>query len=218
MASYVKKLAVQFGDQIESHEFFVGWTRENPREFRRHQDTTFRSIDLQLDKWWDKSGGKIRVNMRLSHDWQYGSDTPIDEVYDEFLPLTHQVGNDRWWPIHSDDCIERFSSDLKTLLSDVAIPWFTTVATKEGYYTWLDSTPEHEPTFYQHLELRGIERLRREVAAWLGTLPRQIDNQLEWLVKHDLMNTDLSKRIRLASLQEVSTYKDRIEPLIAETR
>jgi hypothetical protein len=212
-------LAKEFQKQLASEPFFGSWLKEKPRAYWKRSTDLHLSIDLQLDKWWDKDGGKIAVNLGCGHRWTIPTLGWQEEGMDySSMRLSPEENTDHWWQIRSESDITCFSTDFVSLLQASGIPWFDKVATKEGFLGWYSTIYPHSSTLPYILEIHGRSALIRHLCEWLESAPSGIDRQLKWLVDVGVITADFSHRLRLASIQSVTDYQARIPRLIAEIK
>ncbi len=209
-----------FKESLEGMPFFKDWQQTSSREYRKHDVAGVHlRIDLQFDKWWQKTGGKIAVNLWCGHRWAVPtlgwSEGGVDYCSTRLSPRDN---HDHWWQIHSTGQVQEFKVDLQSLLSKRGLPWFERVATKQGFLEWYSSVFPEPASFPYVLEVRGHLVASDRVRNWLATAPRGIDRHLAWMVQVGILSDDLSQRIRLASIQAESDYRKRLEQLIQEIK
>lgn len=210
-------ISKSFRASVERIPFFKDWKQTNPREYRKQDGEVHLRIDLQLDKWWQATGGKVVVNLWCGHHWTiptFGwSEDGVDYRNTRLGPHENQ---DDWWQVGSAKQVTEFEVDLHRLLAERGVSWFELVSTKPGFLTWYSSVFPEPATFPYLLELQGRAVTMGRVRAWLATTPRGVERYLAWLVKVGILSDDLSKRIRLASIQAEGTYRKRVLELIQE--
>lgn len=205
--------------QLASVPFFSHWGNENPRLYWLRGVDVNLGIDLQLDKWWAKNGGKVAVNLWCGHRWSVPIMGWLDDGVDYWnTRLSPQENRDHWWTIESEEDVVRFSKDFEHLLQGRAIPWFNRVKTKEGFLDWYSTVYPESMGFPYVLEVFGMPTLIQRVCTWLESTPPGIDRQLKWMVEVGVISEDLSQRLKLASIQSISDYQERIPKLIEELK
>jgi len=170
-------------------------------------------IDLQLGKWWEKSGGKIAVNLTCGHRWSFPYGVKNSFCY-ETIRLSPNERQDYWWNIYSSNDIALFEAELNSLIPDCGIPWLEKVSNKAGFLDWFSSVSSDSNVFPFILELKGRGALLDLLVDWLDTLPRGIDRELEWLVDVKVIDIEFAQKIRMASIQAENCYKERLCEII----
>ncbi len=210
-------ISKSFRERLDGMPFFKDWEQTGPREYRKSNSEAHLRIDLQLDKWWQKTGGKVAVNLWCGHHWAIPTLGRLaDEVAYASTRLSPRDNHDYWWQISSPGQVQEFAADVQRLLSERGIPWFAKVATKRGFLEWYASVFPEPATFPYLLELDGRLATVGRVRRWLATAPRGIDRHLAWFVQVGILSEDLSRRLRLASIQAEPVYKQQLESLIQE--
>jgi len=210
-------ISKSFRASLEQTPFFSDWQLTSPREYRKQGGEVHLRIDLQLDKWWQETGGKIAVNLWCGHRWTIPTLGWLENGVDyRNTRLSPHEGQDHWWQINSANQVTEFEIDLHCLLAERGVSWFELVSTKQGFLDWYSSVSPGPATLPYVLELHGRAVTARRVRDWLATAPRGVDRYLGWLVKVGILSDDLSKRISLASIQSEDTYRKRVLELIEE--
>jgi hypothetical protein len=212
-----RKLNKAFKGALCQLEYFSQWQKEKPKEFWNRDDVHALGVDLQLEKYWEQTGGKIAVNLFCGHKWEAPQIFPgwvSNDLFYSSVRLSKDMKQDHWWTVHNEQEIEIFAQDLKRLLVSNAVPWFEKVKTKEGFLEWYSTVNTMHACFPFILEISGVEGLRKKLIDWLWTYPRNIERTLDWLVGVDVISQNLSSEIRIASMQEVSRHKELMNPII----
>ncbi len=193
-----------FRNSLQSEAFFAGWQKEKPREYWSRGDGVHLGIELQLDKWWQKAGGNIAINLWCGHRWSIPTLGWVDRGVDYGnVRLSPRENCDHWWQIRSDSNVEEFAAEFDRLLLSHAIPWFQKVTTKEGYMGWYAGVFSRPSTLPYLLELHGRRAALEAACEWLWTSPRGIERTLNWLESVSMMSSDLARRFQLASIQSL---------------
>ena len=212
----VHDLCKVFRDRVYEHSYFDHWVVEKPREFWDRDEVRCCGIEVQLGKWWKKTGGQVAVNLWCGHRWK-NSIGPSSEGFDyESCRLGSLSDQDRWWRVSSAKDIDAFGIELNALLKGEAIPWFSQVSSKEGFLDWASSVFPVSHCFPYVLEVCGVETLSVRVRHWLLTAPRDVGNYLEWLVEIEVISKPLADQIYKASIQTDEEYRLRLPALIEE--
>jgi hypothetical protein len=215
--SLTPSLTKEFRATVAAMPFFRDWEQTSPREYRSEDNDVRLRIDLQLDKWWQKSGGMVAVNLWCGHKWNVPTLGWLDEGFDySDARLSPRENQDHWWQIQSDADVQQFGIDVERLLFERGVPWFEKVSSKEGFLAWYASANPQPATFPYVLEIYGPTKTKQRVRDWLATAPPGIDRYLKWLVKAGIISHELSERIHDSSIQAAATYRHEIQTLLRE--
>jgi len=213
---FSRSLARVFQEALAREPFFEDWEKEKPREYWSRSGERAQGIDLQFDKWWEKTGGKVAVNLWVGHRWSTPSWAWREDGVEYANHRLSPTDGDHWWTIRSEDQVTAFRENLTSLLPAKAVPWFRQVATKNGYLAWVLENNPAPAGFPYILELQGEDAAKQQISNWLLELPSGIQSITQWMTEAGLASPDLSRRIWLASIQSVDQYRARIPALAQE--
>lgn len=214
----IKKLNKSFHQVVTSFDYLRHWTKEKPREYWHRTPENVRGIYLQIDKYWETDGGKFAVNLCAGHKWSVanigaGRSGEIEIISTR---LSEKMTGDAWWSVYDERQLETAIAEVKDLIHQNAIPWFEKVNNKVGCLEWQLATYGQYTFLRNQLEVYGADVFRGKICEWLKTYPRGIERTLEWLVLVAIITSDVSERMRLASIQALDDYREMVPSLISE--
>ncbi|MFK5924431.1 MAG: hypothetical protein QM496_19820 [Verrucomicrobiota bacterium] len=212
----IKEVNKAFADIVSANSYFSDWSPKGTRVFTNEQDKVRREIDLQVDKYWEKTGGAVAVNLSCAHKldvpplgWTEGG---FDNTFIRLAPLQK---SDYWWKINSEESIEAFKEEFEQLLCEIAVPWFDSAKTINGILSLEVWTKGKLALFPYQLQSLGKVKFQSEFFKWIKTLPRQEDNVFKWAVEAGVIDANDCNQLIEASRQMKTRYEDRVSNILA---
>ena len=190
------------------------------RRFYHASDLQQREICFYRDKWWSKEGGVIHgelfclvpeIQMALTGCPQSLAEPDYTKPFEHFQYGLSSDEVERSWQIRSLEDVAGFEQRIETWLISTALPWFEQFASQEGVLGYLKQSRQ----WLRLARLQGhlgqqIEALAN-LAAWLETLPRNIEAQLDQLRDEGLLNDGERKLLYRAALQTEERFSQAID-------
>jgi tetratricopeptide (TPR) repeat protein len=190
------------------------------RRFYHASKALQREICFYRDKWWNKDGGVIHgelfclvpeVQLALAACSQSLADPDYTKPFEHFQYSLSNSDVERSWQIRSLEDVKAFERSIKTWIISIALPWFEQFESQEGVLGYLERSQQwlRLARLHNHLGERAEALMR--LVAWLETLPRNIEAQLDQLRDEGLLSDSERKMLTRASLQEETGYRQAVD-------
>jgi hypothetical protein len=208
-----------------------GFTRHDAKEgesFRRYYRATSyseREIQVYRDKYWTKGGGKAYVELfclipevqrvlgGVEQSW-------LKPDYSKpiicFQFRTSPNATEPMWEIRTPEDVAVFETNLGRWLTSEGLPWLNRLDTREGLLDYLARAGDHIYLARLRAHWGQRETAMQHVAAYLKTLPRQIERQLQSLTDAGLLSKDDQTFLLKASIQVDEEYRRRVQAWLKE--
>lgn len=220
-----KAIAIALDRLMQELAGIEGFSRlkVNGHELRRFFHATEamqREICFYRDKWWNKDGGVIHgelfcllpeVQMALAGCTQSLSVPDYTKPFEHFQYGLSGGDIERSWEIRSMEDVERFEQRVTAWLNTVALPWFEQFESRQGVFAYLQKSQQWLRLSRLQSRLGSRSAALTNLALWLETLPRGIENQLDQLQEDGLLNDSELRLLKRASLQTEETYRQAVD-------
>ena len=196
----------------ESLAKFSKLEKSDGSSFRRYYMATNyseREVCVYRDKWWSKSGGRLFVELfcfpeeyqlALSGRQQTWIEPDFNQPLHHFQYRTSNTENSMQWEIQSLEDVGRFKKELWSFLTDEGLVWFNQFDSTERVLEYLSKRNYHVDLAQMLDYLGRIDETKKEVEAYVLTLPRQNELQLERLRERSLLSTEETEFLQKASM------------------
>jgi hypothetical protein len=212
----IKKINKLWKSLLEELPYFSGYSLSKSRELSLETDLCKIILEAQPSKWWEKDGGEIAVNILIGLKWKDESLNTYVGMNFQSYRLSRDCIDDQWWEIYSDDDVERFKSELITLLNSCGIPLIQQCSTYEGTYVWMLEHDIPGTAMKQSLELYGLEGLKSYVINWLQSFPRRAEDTFAWIENTGCFQKGEMEAMKKKSWQAKDIYEAYIKEWTAQ--
>lgn len=228
------RLGPAFLGAIKVNPFFKGWRKKGTRAMESVSEPIRRGIELVLFKGSFERAQHVGIAAHVS----VATDIkPISERtgtgdskggrfhYTAYLSSQNGMGQPTSkrgaiWTLMALEDVEKMIADLHTLIDTHLIPWFQDRSTVESFVSGYEKEfgkPDSLPLSLFHY---GKVAARKDLLTWLATCPadRPQENVFSWAVKNELLTPDSARRLALASIQMLDTYREQTQRIVQELK
>jgi hypothetical protein len=226
------RLGPAFLGAIKLNPFFKDWRKKGTRAMESSSEPIHRGVGLVLFK-----GSFERAqHVGIAADVSVATDIkPILERtgtgdskggrfhYAAYLSSQNGIGEPTFkrgaiWTLMTLEDLEKMIADLHTLIDTHLIPWFQDRSTVESFVSGYEKEfgkPYSLPLTLFHY---GKVAARKNLLTWLATCPadRPQESVFSWAVKNELLTPDSAKKLALASIQMLDTYREQTQRIVQE--
>ena len=185
------------------------------RRYYRRTPAAECEVSVYRDKWWDKSGGHIHLELHCLVDEVQQllggcSQSWLEPDYTQ--PLQHFQyslghGAERCgWKISSVDDIVALSAGLQDFLLVHALRWFDQLASRDGVIGYLKDQGAYASLAEFHARLDDKSQALRFLSEFLLEYPRDIERVLETMVSVGVISEEENRVLLRGSLQHQDDY------------
>ncbi len=223
--SLTKAVAVAVDDAF-AHEDLQAFTQlagrdgMSIRRYYRRTAATECEVSVYVDKWWEKSGGRIHVELYCLVDHVQKRLGGCEQSWidpDYARPLCHfqyragRHSTDTQYEVFSQDDARAFGTSLLRFLLADGLPWFERFQSEQGVLDYLREQGNHAWLAELHAHRGEAQSARVSFREFMRACPRNVEEVLNRMVAAGVINESEAAALRLASLQEETEYHNRVK-------